>query len=97
MKFLEIECLLTPDFQTLELQQTTMIKVLATKYSVSYGAIKVIVSGAGLSQPLPDEKIIDASKYEQIIGSLLYIAQMTRPDILFAVKTLAKRNSSASK
>jgi hypothetical protein len=74
-----------------------MIKVLATKYNVSYGATTVIVSGPDLSQPLPDEKIIDASKYQQIIRSLLYIAKMTRPDILFAVTTLAKRNSSASK
>jgi hypothetical protein len=95
-KFLGIECLFTPDFQTIELRQTTMIKALATKYNISYGATTVIGSGADLSKPLPDEKIIDASKYQQIIGSLLYIAQMTRPDILFVVTTLAKRNSSAS-
>jgi hypothetical protein len=73
-----------------------MIKALATKYNISYGATIVIGSGANLSQPLLDEKIIDTSKYQQIIGSLLYIAQMTRPDILFAVTSPAKRNLSAS-
>jgi hypothetical protein len=96
MKFLGIEYVFTPDFQTIELLQTTIIKLLATKYNISYGATTVIDSRADLSKPLPDEKIIDTSKYQQIIGSLLYIAQIIRLDILFAVTTLAKRNSSAS-
>jgi hypothetical protein len=96
MKFLGIEYLFALKFQTIELRQITMIKALATKYNISYSATIVVGSGADLSKPLPDEKIIDTSKYQQIIGTLLYIAQMTRPDILFAVTTLAKRNSSIS-
>jgi hypothetical protein len=41
-----------------------MIKALATKSNISYGAIIVIGSGADLSKPLSNKKMIDAYKYK---------------------------------
>jgi hypothetical protein len=73
-----------------------MIKALAKKYNISYGTTTVIGSRANLFKALLDEKIIDTSKYQQIIRSLLHINQMIRTDILFPVTILAKRNSSTS-
>jgi hypothetical protein len=40
-----------------------MINILAIQYNISSGATLVIGSGADLSKPLLDEKIIDVSKY----------------------------------
>lgn len=37
--------------------------------------------------------LTDPTKYQSLIGSLLYIGRMTRPDILFAVTTLARHCS----
>jgi hypothetical protein len=67
-----------------------MIKALATKYNIWYGATIVRGCKTNWSKSLSDEKIINALKYQHIIESLLYIAQMRRPDILFIVTTLAK-------
>ena len=39
------------------------------------------------------EKLFNTKKYQQVIGSLLYLATCTRPDILFAV-VKASRNAS---
>jgi hypothetical protein len=73
-----------------------IIKLLATKYNISYSAIILIGSEANLSKHLLDKSINNTSKYQQIIGSLLYIAQIIKLEILFAIITLAKSDSSAS-
>ena len=37
-----------------------------------------------------DEECVDQQKYQSLVGSLLYLSVCTRPDITFAVSTLAK-------
>jgi hypothetical protein len=49
-----------------------------------------------LTAPAKGEEIIDCKPYQRLIGSLSYIAQSTRPDILYAVSYLARRNSQAT-
>ncbi|TDG38077.1 hypothetical protein AWZ03_015501, partial [Drosophila navojoa] len=39
-------------------------------------------------------KRVDITKYQSVIGSLMYIALCTRPDILHSVCKLAQRNSN---
>lgn len=44
-----------------------------------------------------DEVIVDRAIYQSLIGSLLYAATLTRPDILFAVNLLSRFNHKARK
>lgn len=41
-----------------------------------------------------DSSLVDASLYQSAVGSLLYLSNWTRPDITFAVNTVAKFNSN---
>jgi len=51
---------------------------------------------ADLTAPDPEkEDVIDSKRYQRLVSNLMYIAQTTRPDILYAVTYLARRNSSA--
>lgn len=46
---------------------------------------------------MDDEDKIDVTKYHSAIGSLMHAAIVTRPDIAFAVNTLAQFNVKHSK
>jgi hypothetical protein len=40
------------------------------------------------------EPLADEVKYRQLIGTLTYISRMTRPDVMFPINVLARRNAS---
>lgn len=51
--------------------------------------------GMKFEKETEDEKLVEFP-YQQAIGSLLYVAQGTRPDICFAVNTLSRFNKNPS-
>ncbi|XP_064078464.1 uncharacterized protein LOC135195887 [Macrobrachium nipponense] len=46
---------------------------------------------------LDSEKLVDAKLYREIVGSLIYIMMVTRPDICFVVTKLSQYMSNPSK
>jgi hypothetical protein len=72
-----------------------MIEALCEQYSVSYRPSTPCRSDADLSITRPTEdETVNPTAYQSIIGSLSYISQMTRPDIMFIISKLAQRNAN---
>ena len=49
--------------------------------------------GIHLVKAAEDDEVLDQQSYQSLIGSLMYLATCTRPDIAFAVGTLARFSS----
>jgi len=79
--------------RTLKLKQTTYIEDMASKYNFDDDqpnrkvTIPMKTEDPGPSNPLGSEK---AGIYASMVGSLLYLANCTRPDISFAVGVLSR-------
>lgn len=79
--------------KTLKLSQSAYIDDMATrfKYAVDHPnrrvSVPIVTDDPGPSAPLQQDK---ASFYASLVGSLLYLANCTRPDISFAVGVLAR-------
>jgi hypothetical protein len=77
-----------PNFPSM-LASSHLIKIYSTFLSLLHKNYlwrnHPIPSGAELHATEESGKNIEIKASEKIIGSLLYIAQMTQPDILFAV------------
>lgn len=93
-KFLGMTCEWSKDAVTLNQQHA--IENLCKLHSIQYGASTPTRSDVDLGPVTERDELADPKKYQQLIGSLLYIAQMTRPDILFLVSALARRNTKAA-
>ena len=50
-----------------------------------------------LKKDCANSNAVDVSKYQSMVGSLLYAAMATRPDIAYAVSCVSKFNSSPTK
>ena len=50
-------------------------------------------SSTKLVKATANDECIDQQKYQSAVGSLLYLAMATRPDITFAVSNVAKFSS----
>lgn len=55
-----------------------------------------MVCNTKFDSTIEDETLVDVTRYRSAIGSLMYAAIATRPDIAFAVNTLAKFNIKPS-
>ena len=49
-----------------------------------------VASGQQLIQAKDDEKSVDQTRYQSLIGSLMYLSICTRPDITYSVSNLAR-------
>jgi hypothetical protein len=63
----------------------------------AYNALTPLNDKVKLNLAEPDEGEVDPRKYQAIVGSLMYIALATRPDISFAVAALSRYNSKPYK
>ena len=78
----------------IQLTQKDLIGKLATEHQIPPNPRKSLPSN-----PLnyeQEEKLPDPTKYQSIVGSLLYISRMTRPNISFIVNLLGRRSSDPS-
>ncbi len=56
-----------------------------------------VSSSSKLIKATESDECVDKTKYQSAVGSLMYLAVCTRPDISFAVNSLAKFNSKPTK
>jgi hypothetical protein len=54
-------------------------------------------TGLKLTKATEEDDVADERLYQQIVGSLQYLSTMTRPDITYAVSTVAKLCSRPTK
>jgi hypothetical protein len=70
------------------LHQEGLINQLLQKFELENAAISYVPLGSGIANIECDK--CDDKQYRQIIGSLMYIATSTRPDIMFSVSWLSR-------
>ncbi|KAI0984565.1 hypothetical protein GJ496_011917 [Pomphorhynchus laevis] len=80
----------------IELQQTNFIQRVLNKYQMAECKIVSTPMNPNIRLEVNDNtsKSVDQKLYQFIIGSLLYIAICTRPDIAYAVEILSRFNIS---
>jgi hypothetical protein len=97
--FLGIEIQRDRGAGTITLTQTAKAEVLAAEHGVQ-GACRVVPmspeSFSGLRAAQTGEPMADKLGYQKVIGSLLHLAQCTRPDIALPVGALAAYASAPS-
>ena len=93
-RFLGMDVVHTQD--RIELSQASHINELLTMSEMygSKGAETPISTGAVFQQEEEDHPFEQVKKYQSIIGSLMYIANGTRPDIQFAANKLGRYMSN---
>ena len=81
--------------RTIKLSQELMTTELVAKYGLSDGKVKNVPLSPSIRLSTEEGEPIDQGKYpySQLVGSLLYLAVTTRPDIGFAVGVLARHMS----
>ncbi|XP_070144879.1 uncharacterized protein [Drosophila kikkawai] len=85
--------------QTVFMSQEKYIDAILRKYGMEdcKPAITPIESKSALKRPEnPDEEEMKRYPYQSLIGSLMFLAVSTRPDIAFAVNFLSQFNSNYS-
>jgi hypothetical protein len=92
--FLNIECNWEAD--SLTLTHKRAIDAISEEYDITYGASTPMIPTADLTKATIHKDRADPRSYQRLIGSLMYIAQTTRPDILYSTTYLGRRNSSAT-
>ena len=79
---------------TLKIDQATMTKDLILKFSLSDAKFKSIPADpdSRLSAAVSDSEILDPAlyPYAELVGSLLYLSVVTRPDISYSVGVLSR-------
>ena len=81
---------------SVKLTQKDAIGKLMTEHSIPSSPRLSLPSNPSYYEPHDQETLQDPTKYQSIVGSLLYISRMTRPDISFIVNLLGQRTSDPS-
>lgn len=81
----------------LEFDQREAIEALAKKFEVEKDKPKNLPIGHAIELQKLSKNEVDTSEYMSIIGSCLHIAQVSRPDISFAVGALARHSATPGK
>ncbi len=91
----------SPETERLRLHQTTYAKEIIDTFLPENERfprkVPMNLFGNFPRVPYPDQKLDQISVYRLVVGSLYYLANMTRPDILFAVNYLSRSQSSSTK
>ena len=96
--FLGINVVQNQEKQCVWIGQPTYTENLLQKFGMqdSKPVNTPVESGAKLHSATEEDELVDQVKYQSAIGSLMYLAVSTRPDIAYAVNSLAKFNSKPS-
>ena len=74
-------------------QMSTIEDIIYSHDMVEAKGVKIpfdALTRAKLSEPVPDGEVRTDLKYRNLIGSLMYVARMTRPDILWHTQFLSR-------
>ena len=78
----------------LQLHQSSFIQTILLQFKMNEcnGVFTPFETGQRLLAATEQDELIDPSKYQSLIGSLMYLVAGTRPDIAFPIATLRKLN-----
>jgi transposase InsO family protein len=78
--------------RTIKLSQGLMIKNMIDKYGLEDGKTRTVPIGLNIKLAAEEGEPLDTSKYpySQLVGSMMYLAVCTRPDISYSVGALAR-------
>ena len=80
------------DFENISLEQETYIESVREKFSMQYSNPPQTPAKNNLSlmKTTEVEQLVDETIYRSLVGSLLFIAKQTRPDIVWIVDVLSR-------
>lgn len=93
-RYLGIEIDFNKSTREMKLSQEEYIETLAEKFGIVHSRIKHTPMETGLK--LFEGKINESLNYRNLIGALSYIAQATRPDIMYAINYLSRFQNCCS-
>lgn len=76
--------------KTVELTQTSYIEQMIERFRMEGCSPAATPADGVLRRSDTEETGVDVSEYRQLVGSMLYAAMMTRPDIGFAIQALSR-------
>ena len=79
----------------LQINQSRFIQTILQRFDMQEcnGVYTPMETGQKLLLATDRDELVESSKYQSLIGSLMYLVVGTRPDIAFAVATLSKFNA----
>jgi hypothetical protein len=84
------------DLKTLRISQEPYVQDLITKLGLNNAKplSTPITDRESITKARKDEELTDQTRYQELIGSLIWISQRTRPDIQYAVNQLSQHCSA---